>query len=289
MEIDLILMRRSGNVSLPSIGKAISVWTLVLRRGSGKFDSCSDTIVQAAPDARKVYLYSHGNTAVLKGWTSDEGIARLTKLEELIVEIRPQVKNNEKDCNASKARFQDRIGKQCSHGLPEIDVQVVPFCASLNENTADDTATDPSRPSMNARADLKEMSEPEDWKLSSSWKRALSEENQSTRQRDSVWGPVNMASPWPRVSNQGPSTELSDSAPVSLPGILKICLATEYGEISRVHFLEKADFILSGEIIPGVWKGQTVQSSSFATAYAAELTAHPSGHGAFVPEDRGGR
>lgn len=42
-----------------------------------KFDICSDTIYKAAPAAREVYLYSHGNTAVLRSWAAEGGIAKL--------------------------------------------------------------------------------------------------------------------------------------------------------------------------------------------------------------------
>lgn len=42
-----------------------------------KFDICSETIATAAPNAREVWLYSHGNTAVLRGWACSSGLARL--------------------------------------------------------------------------------------------------------------------------------------------------------------------------------------------------------------------
>ena len=42
-----------------------------------KYDISSDTIVQAAPEARKVYLYTTGNKAVLREWSGKEGLRRL--------------------------------------------------------------------------------------------------------------------------------------------------------------------------------------------------------------------
>lgn len=74
--------------------------------------------------------------------------------------------------------------------------------------------------------------------------------------------------------DQGPNIELSRYAPVSLPGIIKICSATVYGAISQENTLARADFLLPGEEIPmpGVWEN-TVKGSSFATAYSAGLAA----------------
>lgn len=45
-----------------------------------KSDLCSDTIFRAAPAAQEVYLYSHGNTAVLRSWACKGGIAKLEKV-----------------------------------------------------------------------------------------------------------------------------------------------------------------------------------------------------------------
>lgn len=45
-----------------------------------KYDLCSDTIAVSAPSVREVYLFSHGNTAVLKGWASKGGLAKLKQV-----------------------------------------------------------------------------------------------------------------------------------------------------------------------------------------------------------------
>lgn len=42
-----------------------------------KVDLCSDVILKSAKNARDVTLYSSGNNAVLKGWSSPEGLAKL--------------------------------------------------------------------------------------------------------------------------------------------------------------------------------------------------------------------
>lgn len=45
-----------------------------------KFDLCSETILDAAAGVKELYLYSSGNTAVLKGWASEDGIGKLQKV-----------------------------------------------------------------------------------------------------------------------------------------------------------------------------------------------------------------
>jgi hypothetical protein len=41
-----------------------------------KFDMCSDTIYNAAPNLRKVSLYASGNNAVLRSWSAPDGLAK---------------------------------------------------------------------------------------------------------------------------------------------------------------------------------------------------------------------
>jgi hypothetical protein len=45
-----------------------------------KYDICSETILTAAPGVKEVYLYSTGNNAVLRGWSDQGGLRRLTKV-----------------------------------------------------------------------------------------------------------------------------------------------------------------------------------------------------------------
>jgi len=52
-----------------------------------KIDICSETIVRAAEDcARIVYLYSSGNNAVLRGWSSESGLVKLKLVRFPLVE-----------------------------------------------------------------------------------------------------------------------------------------------------------------------------------------------------------
>lgn len=49
-----------------------------------KYDICSESILNAAPMAREVYLYSSGNTAVLRGWACCSGLPKLTEVRDEI-------------------------------------------------------------------------------------------------------------------------------------------------------------------------------------------------------------
>ena len=50
-----------------------------------KFDLCSETILEAAPDVKEVHLYSSGNNAVLQAWSGCDGLKKLTKVVSLQV------------------------------------------------------------------------------------------------------------------------------------------------------------------------------------------------------------
>lgn len=49
-----------------------------------KFDICTESIFNAAPIANEVYLYSSGNTAVLRGWACCSGLSKLTNVRDEI-------------------------------------------------------------------------------------------------------------------------------------------------------------------------------------------------------------
>lgn len=42
-----------------------------------KFDLCSETILEAAPNVKDLSLYSSGNKAVLRSWSSEDGLKEL--------------------------------------------------------------------------------------------------------------------------------------------------------------------------------------------------------------------
>ncbi|KAK7402652.1 hypothetical protein QQX98_011598 [Neonectria punicea] len=78
-----------------------------------KFDICSETIVTAAPTVKEVHLFSHGNTAVLRGWASKLGLPKLLELETLRIEIFPKNENDEKDCRAYEEKFKQSLARKC--------------------------------------------------------------------------------------------------------------------------------------------------------------------------------
>lgn len=45
-----------------------------------KTDICSDVILQVAADVKEVALYSSGNNAVLRGWSSPDGFLKFQKV-----------------------------------------------------------------------------------------------------------------------------------------------------------------------------------------------------------------
>ena len=45
-----------------------------------KLDLCTETIFLAAPNAKKIFLYSSGNNAVLRSWSAVDGLARFSKV-----------------------------------------------------------------------------------------------------------------------------------------------------------------------------------------------------------------
>ena len=48
-----------------------------------KFDICTETIANAAPDVEQVHLYWSGNNAVLRGWSDAEVLKRMGKLKKV--------------------------------------------------------------------------------------------------------------------------------------------------------------------------------------------------------------
>lgn len=50
-----------------------------------KFDICTEAVAAAAPNAREVHLYSHGNTAVLRGWAHSPGFSELKHVSLYVV------------------------------------------------------------------------------------------------------------------------------------------------------------------------------------------------------------
>lgn len=76
----IIKLRVEDNENLPHSDETIvsalrdidvDVWDWV------RYDLCCDTIAEAAPKVKEVFLYSTGKKAVLMNWTSEEGLKKL--------------------------------------------------------------------------------------------------------------------------------------------------------------------------------------------------------------------
>ncbi|KAF2655729.1 hypothetical protein K491DRAFT_778545 [Lophiostoma macrostomum CBS 122681] len=80
-----------------------------------KFDICSETVIAAAPNARHVYLYSHGNTAVLRGWGTGSDWSRMKQLQSLTIEIFPQNRNDDQDCTRYEETLKIQLAERCRH------------------------------------------------------------------------------------------------------------------------------------------------------------------------------
>ncbi|EHK47858.1 hypothetical protein TRIATDRAFT_316834 [Trichoderma atroviride IMI 206040] len=78
-----------------------------------KFDICTETVSFAAPEARHVHLWSSGNTAVLRGWASGSGLAKLQHLEKLTIKICPKNKKDANDCEEYLEEFKLSLQDHC--------------------------------------------------------------------------------------------------------------------------------------------------------------------------------
>ncbi|UKZ82548.1 hypothetical protein TrVFT333_010337 [Trichoderma virens FT-333] len=111
-----------------------------------KFDICTETVATAAPTARHVWLWSSGNTAVLRGWACGSGLERMKELESLTIVINPKVgkigtpgvmlkivtdklqnTRDTDDCNKYLKTFKLDISKKCHRlSMDSIKIQVNP-------------------------------------------------------------------------------------------------------------------------------------------------------------------
>ncbi|BAE62354.1 unnamed protein product [Aspergillus oryzae RIB40] len=127
--ISLLLSARHVVLSTPAIRRCFTGWSCseiptddfhVEVWKWKEHDICSDTIFTAAPSARDVYLYSSVNTAVLRGWASESGLCKLTKLQRLTIEVHPKDGNDEKDCQEFAVEFIKTVSSRCKTLDPRI-------------------------------------------------------------------------------------------------------------------------------------------------------------------------
>ncbi|KAH8805997.1 hypothetical protein F5884DRAFT_801362 [Xylogone sp. PMI_703] len=82
-----------------------------------KTDLCSEVIFKVAPMARIVHLYWSGNNSALRGWSEEEGLAKLEKLERVYLNVQQGLESSERTEQNVKA-FIDRMKKRC----PKVEV-----------------------------------------------------------------------------------------------------------------------------------------------------------------------
>ncbi|KAI0535187.1 hypothetical protein GGR58DRAFT_480213 [Xylaria digitata] len=63
-----------------------------------KFDICSQTILDAAPDLRELHLQCSGNNAVLRSWSCKHGLQQLQKLKSVTVTMHPDLRETKERC-----------------------------------------------------------------------------------------------------------------------------------------------------------------------------------------------
>ncbi|KAK3291439.1 uncharacterized protein B0H64DRAFT_366705 [Chaetomium fimeti] len=110
-----------GTVEDPTRNFEVEIWDWK------KFDICAETVAYSAPHAREVHLYSHGNTAVLRGWACDSSFAKLTKLEKIHINIYPQNPRDDNDCEDYKNALIRGIHRQCPKLNLEDDIKVTNY------------------------------------------------------------------------------------------------------------------------------------------------------------------
>ncbi|KLU81870.1 hypothetical protein MAPG_00951 [Magnaporthiopsis poae ATCC 64411] len=102
--------RRRGAISFDQVieeclnGLNVRIWNWF------KADLCSDVILKSAKNARDLTLYSPGNNAVLKGWSSPEGLAKLEGLERVHIRVQEGLESP-KRLEANVTAFKDALGK----------------------------------------------------------------------------------------------------------------------------------------------------------------------------------
>ncbi|KAF2010508.1 hypothetical protein BU24DRAFT_496494 [Aaosphaeria arxii CBS 175.79] len=88
-----------------------------------KHDICSHTVLAAAPNAREVYLYSSGNTAVLRGWAHSSDFGQMKNLEKIYIKIYATNASDLKDCEDFKDDFKCALARNCMR-LKKDDIEI---------------------------------------------------------------------------------------------------------------------------------------------------------------------
>ncbi|RDW68220.1 hypothetical protein BP5796_08877 [Coleophoma crateriformis] len=79
-----------------------------------KSDLCSEVIEVAAPQVRVVHLYWSGNNAVLRGWSDEGGLRRLSLLRKVYIHTQEGLLDSYDRAVANFGAFKKRMGTHCS-------------------------------------------------------------------------------------------------------------------------------------------------------------------------------
>ncbi|QYT04591.1 hypothetical protein H0G86_011493 [Trichoderma simmonsii] len=127
-----------------------------------KYDICTETVASAAPTARHVWLWSSGNTAVLRGWACGSGLSGMKELENLTVVINPKNVKDHEDCENYLEDFKKDIIERCPRlSLKDINVQIYPLYPTSLE-VSGEGATKVGSNNLPQNAD-KKSKKPTDW------------------------------------------------------------------------------------------------------------------------------
>ncbi|KAF5613086.1 intracellular serine protease [Fusarium tjaetaba] len=97
-----------------------------------KYDICSQAVYEAAPDAREVYLYCRGNTAVLRSWAYNPGLHKMKNLERLVIEINTHDENEANDCEDFKEDMKRILAENCKRLDPDRIEISIPRLTSIH-------------------------------------------------------------------------------------------------------------------------------------------------------------
>ncbi|KAF2237414.1 hypothetical protein EV356DRAFT_530136 [Viridothelium virens] len=86
-------------------GKNVEIWDWK------KIDLCPEVIYNAAPKATEIHLHWSGNNAVLRGWSEEDGLPKLTQLRKIELYVEQGLEQFRR-VKTNVAEFKRRIGVQ---------------------------------------------------------------------------------------------------------------------------------------------------------------------------------
>ncbi|POS69591.1 hypothetical protein DHEL01_v212015 [Diaporthe helianthi] len=250
-----------------------------------KFDVCSDTVFYAAPAAREVHLYSHGNTANsddeqdcrnLENQFKKNVVKHCKKLQEKEIQYRIQGVGSRKKDNENAAGMRSLV--TTSSQVANKQKMAKLYIARLDDSPESRTRENQNFTIASCVKALKWAIAMEVDIISMSWTYERSQTTVDTDKKEfeqliHTIAKENKAILFGSLPDMGPNTELHRFVPVGMDGVIKISSATLSGAVSAENTHTKSNFILPGEGYESLTTGEKLRGSSFATAYAAGLAA----------------